>query len=926
MKHPFLLLILLVCVRLPAAEPLSLLPARSPGRFLAPAAQENPTQWLRVDYDDRGWQPVLTPVGFDLIPPPVATGVILADSVAGFSGIQGSNGWSYGFYARGTDTTAGYDPGTEFVGNHPDFGFLDGAWRRGVDGRLDADPPWDFIGPRDLHPNFTGGERWVIRRFTSPRAGRVRIAGLLGNVSGQGGTTARLYLDGTLLAALPAGAAAGGYSLLANLTEGSRLDFAVDPNGSDAADLTRWTAVLQPATESAALVGNAAAQFSGTQGADQWHYGFYNRTLDADGHYDAATDFRENEPGWALRGGEWNLGTEPPPWTCLGARHVHPSGANDGEEHWPIRRWVSPLTGPVTVDWHFAKDLPYGEGATLLVLHNGRLVDQASVAGDDRLGALHTVTLRVRAGDSLDFACTPAGPDGEAGDGADRCLFQAFIHANAVPAGAACITVADSGADWSTNGIQGERGWYQGYCNRSQDPTPGYQAADFVPFPSAGGAWSPTNFWRGFDWDWNPDPVPCLNLGPQFAHPSGTNSGPEYWAIRRWVSSTAGRVRVQWFTRKSNPFGSGVTGKFLHNGLERDSASITAGDVVGVQRSVDLADVAPGDTLDLALTPTGPAGQADDRGDRSLNGMTIISCLTLADTLATDVGGTMSPMPASSRFLLRLPFAVEDPARLGIITLRMRCDDGFVAWLNGVEIARRNAGGPDNGPVACRTVDQALALESIVLADRPGLLGTGTNLLAIEGWNCRVDDPDFLLAPELWATRNEPPAVADDYVAASLEEPLRLGLDRLLGNDRDPEGDGLSLVSVTAASAGGGTVTLAEGAVTYRPPPGSPSRDRFGYRVADSRGLASTGTVHVVLVSGPVPEPNHLLVQEVPGGLHLRFLGEPGTRYEVQRSSDLKTWAPLGTWQAPEHGLLELEDAEGAGGVIPAFYRMVRRP
>lgn len=934
MKRPLRLLLLALLAasaRLAAAEPVALLPARSPARFLVPASLEPATNWRQPGYDDREWQAVTTPVGFDLSPPPVS-GTVLADSVAGFSGTQGSNGWSYGFYARGADPTPGYDPATEFVTAHPDFGFLQGAWRRGVDGRLDADPPWDYLGAQDGHPHYTGGERWVIRRYTAAAAGRVRIAGVLGNVSGLGGTTARIYRDGTLLATLPAGSPAGGYALLATVAAGSRLDFALDPNGADASDLTRWTAVVQPATDTAAVVADSAAQFGGTQGAGQWRYGVYNRSRDADGTYDAASDFREDAPGWALRGGEWTLGVETPPWTSLGARHVHPGGANSGEEHWPIRRWVSPVNGLVTIDWHFAKDEPFGDGATLQVRHNGALVDQASVAGADRLGTLRSVSVRVRAGDFVDFACTPAGPDGDEGDGADRCVFQAFIHANTVPAGAACVTVADSTADWSTNGVQGERGWWQGYSHRGADSTPGYQAADFVPFPSAGGPWGPGNFWRGFDWDWNPDPFPCVNLGPQAAHPSGTNSATEYWAIRRWVSSTQGRVRVQWFTRKSNPFGSGVTAKLLHNGVEKDSASIAGGDFTGVQRSIDLPGVARGDTIDLALTPTGPGGQADDRGDRSLNGMTVSSCLTVADTLATDLSGSLRPALTGPRFLLRLPFTVADPAQVESLTLRMRCDDGFVAWLNGVEVARRNMGPADTGSepgppaVACRGTAEALAEEVIGLDDPRGLLRPGSNVLAIEGWNCRAEDPDFLLAPELLAVVNQPPLVAEDHVAAPLEETLLLGPERLLGNDRDPEGAALALVSVTTPSTAGGTVFLGSAGVVYTPPRGWTGQDRFSYQAADSRGAASTGTVHVVLVPGPVPGPNQMLVQELAGGLRLRFTGEPGVHYEVQRSSDLKAWTPIGLRQAPVHGMIELEDTEEPWGVIPAFYRMVRRP
>ncbi|MFM1769430.1 MAG: hypothetical protein RJA22_1959 [Verrucomicrobiota bacterium] len=931
-----LFLALLASVPLAAAEPQTqqtLLPARSAGRVLVTGAAGLTAPWWRADFDDSAWLAVVTPVGFDLAPPPVGIATAVADSVAGFSGVQGSNGWSYGFYARGADTVPGYDPGADFVMVAPDFGFLDGAWRRGAGGRLEADPPWDLIGPRDLHSNTTGGERWVIRRFTTPGGGRVRLAGVVGNVSGLGGATARVFVDGTPLAAFPAGAQSAGYSLLATLLPGSRVDLALDPNGADASDLTRWTAVLHPAADSADLVGDSLSQFSGLAGAGPWQYGIYNRTLDTDGRYDPATDFNRGAPGWAFTGGEWALGPDDPPWTALGPQHAHPNGLNDGEEHWAIRRWVSPLTGPVTVDWHFAKDLPYGEGATLLVLHNGVVVDQAVVAGDDRLGSLRSVTVRMRMGDALDFACTPVGPDGDTGDGADRCVFRAFLYAHGVPAGAACTPLADSAADWGTNGVQGQRGWFQGYYNRAADATPGYQAGDFIAFPAAGGAWGSNHFWRGYDWDWHPDPAPSDNLGPVAANPNGTNNGAEHWVIRRWVSPVAGRLRAQWFTRKSNPFGSGVTGKLFHNGVEVDSASIAGNDTLGVERNVDLPVVAIGDVVDLALTPTGPGGQADDRGDRSLNGLAIASCQTVADVLATDLATANPAAPPGPRVLLRLPFSMADTSRLETLILRLRWDDGVIVWLNGVEVARRNAGGGETAGagVACRTSAQALTAEGIDLTAMRGLLAVGPNLLAIEAWNCASDDPDLLVAPELIATFNQEPSVADDHLAATRDEPLLLSAERLLANDQDPDGDPLSLISVDALSRAGGTITLDAGTatVTYLPPRGGDGADSFAYRAVDGRGGSATGTVHVLLVAGAVPGPNQLLLEEVAGALRLRFSGEAGVRYEFQRSSDLKAWIPLGNWPAPAHGLIEMQDTitQGPGpDAPPAFYRMVRLP
>ena len=39
---------------------------------------------------------------------------------------------------------------------------------------------------------------------------------------------------------------------------------------------------------------------------------------------------------------------------------------------------------------------------------------------------------------------------------------------------------------------------------------------------------------------------------------------------------------------------------------------------------------------------------------------------------------------------LRQKFAITDPYEFGALTLSVRCDDGYIAWINGVEVARYN--------------------------------------------------------------------------------------------------------------------------------------------------------------------------------------------------------------------------------------------
>ncbi len=40
---------------------------------------------------------------------------------------------------------------------------------------------------------------------------------------------------------------------------------------------------------------------------------------------------------------------------------------------------------------------------------------------------------------------------------------------------------------------------------------------------------------------------------------------------------------------------------------------------------------------------------------------------------------------------VRLPFTVNDPGALDILSFNVRYDDGFIVYLNGVKVAERNA-------------------------------------------------------------------------------------------------------------------------------------------------------------------------------------------------------------------------------------------
>ena len=121
-----------------------------------------------------------------------------------------------------------------------------------------------------------------------------------------------------------------------------------------------------------------------------------------------------------------------------------------------------------------------------------------------------------------------------------------------------------------------------------------------------------------------------------------------------------------------------------------------------------------------------------------------------AADIRTDLEAEM--LGVNSSVLVRVPFVVENPAAFSLLTLRVKYDDGYVAWINGQRVAAAQE--PDalewNSAAASRHAS-AFA-DSVVLGNVAGLLKAGTNILALQGLNVAVDDPTFLVSPELLAT------------------------------------------------------------------------------------------------------------------------------------------------------------------------------
>jgi hypothetical protein len=126
--------------------------------------------------------------------------------------------------------------------------------------------------------------------------------------------------------------------------------------------------------------------------------------------------------------------------------------------------------------------------------------------------------------------------------------------------------------------------------------------------------------------------------------------------------------------------------------------------------------------------------------------------------ISANIGNRMFNVNGSC--YIRIPFQFNgDTGALDKLILQIQYDDGFVAWLNGNEVARRNfAGEPawDSAATAGHDNAEAVVFELIDLSDHLGKLRQGDNVLAIQGLNVSAKDSDFLMGVELTASQEDP--------------------------------------------------------------------------------------------------------------------------------------------------------------------------
>ncbi|AKS42544.1 hypothetical protein [Wenzhouxiangella marina] len=184
----------------------------------------------------------------------------VADSVKEFSGEQGLNGWTYGYWDESDDADGKYDQATDFelferfgddsingLSSHSEFTtgelwYLDDGryytslWAEGGHAHGDMN-----LG------SYARADHWVIRRWSSTVDGPIEISGQAGKVMPWGqywsGSTRFMILAGgvTVYDAELEGAGEA-YAVSATVEVGTAIDFLIGPGS--AIGVVRFTAAL----------------------------------------------------------------------------------------------------------------------------------------------------------------------------------------------------------------------------------------------------------------------------------------------------------------------------------------------------------------------------------------------------------------------------------------------------------------------------------------------------------------------------------------------------------------------------------------------------------------------------------------------------------------------------------------------------------
>jgi hypothetical protein len=262
----------------------------------------------------------------------------------------------------------------------------------------------------------------------------------------------------------------------------------------------------------------------------------------------------------------------------------------------------------------------------------------------------------------------------------------------------------------------------------------------------------------------------------------------------------------------------------------------------------------------------------------------------------------------SSSLYTRHSFNVANTNEIDSLALKIRYDDGFVAYLNGQPLTSRNAPASpawDSTATADQPKAAGLAFETITIPISPGTLLIGNNVLAIQTLKQSSSDTDALISVTLDATGTLPGSPS--YYATPT--PLTANSAPFSGLVRD-----VSFSSNRQFFTASVTTSLACSTL------GAEIR----YTTDGSKPTATSGTVYTT----PLTFSSQTILRAAaffPGWIPSNVDTQSYLRF-ADIAGQSATPAPLSSWPATWGIDSEVNARDGAGnGTVPANYAMDQR-
>ncbi len=213
---------------------------------------------------------------------------------------------------------------------------------------------------------------------------------------------------------------------------------------------------------------------------------------------------------------------------------------------------------------------------------------------------------------------------------------------------------------------------------------------------------------------------------------------PFYFSVWSYDNSSAGARVSDWFAN-----GLQFTNNYTFNGATLPSSD----------SQYRIGFLATASASGLVIVGARRDTTSVDQNNAASFGVFLNALQVSPFSLTAVTNGNVAAMAGvNSSLYSRQSFMVGNPAIIAQLTLRVKYNDGFVAYLNGTEVARRNAPVTPAWNSAATATNSAAVAEDIVLAGAPALLTSGANVLAVQALNISAGDADFLIESQIIAT------------------------------------------------------------------------------------------------------------------------------------------------------------------------------